>query len=211
MSTSSPPPSPGWYPHPDDDLQQRWWDGASWGPSKPVSRLEAIRIQARMDAEIQAELDAEDEDGRAELKRARRRLVGPAVFVVAAVAFAVIAYGISSKPAASMAEACSYASEVGTKYGTEVGSLDAMNPDSRTANAAFYAEHGSQLMGWGGVLSAEKGGAGREFDDAGRDMGRAGEALTSLDTGTTASLQATTDALADMNGSLSKLTDACAG
>lgn len=209
MSASSPPPSPGWYPHPEDEFQQRWWDGISWGPSKPVSRLEAIRIQARMDAEIQSELDAEDEQGRAELKRARRRLIGPAVFVLAAGVFAVVAFSISSKPAASMDAACAYAAEVGTKYGAEVGTLDATNPDSRAANAAFYAEHGAQLMGWGGVLSSEKGGAGREFDDAGGDMGRAGESLTALDTTDARSMQAASDALADMTGSLSKLTEAC--
>lgn len=211
MSAFSPPPSPGWYPDPRDDLNQKWWDGTSWGPSKPVSRLEAIRIQARKDAEIQSELDAEDERGPAELKRAKKRLIGPAVFVVAAGVFAVVAFNISSKPAASMYEACAYAAEVGTRYGAEVGTLDAMNPDSPSANSAFYATHGAQLMGWGGVLSAEKAGAGRVFEDAGRDMGRAGEALTALDAGNATSLQAATDALADMNGSLKELTEACAG
>lgn len=164
-----------------------------------------------MDAEIQSELDAEDERGRAEVKRAKRRLIGPAVFVVAAGVFTVFAYGISSKPAASMAQACSYAADIGTQYGSEVGTLDAMNPDSRSTNAVFYAEHGAQLMAWGGVLSSEKAGAGRVFEDSGRDMGRAGEALSSLDTVNVATLQAATDALADMNGSLCKLTDACAG
>lgn len=186
------PPVPGWYEDPQQPTHERWWDGNAWGPRRvPGAAPQGAATAAPPKS---------------------KGWGGTIVLAIIVIAVCIWVFNLNqdrNKDPDSLADACSYAQQVGAAYTSDVVGLDPYDVASVQRNGAFYAEHGPQFMDWGVKLNAEKDGAGVPWNNVGVVMTTAGQEFPAYDPNDISAVTVAEKILNDLNDYLLKVEKAC--